>query len=230
MVKDLFVSIWENIKGVVLGFVEWLSPVIDAIIAPFRAIGNVIGGIVGAVKGWMGETVDKGNAKLAEMSAAKAAAKPAEAASPVKPSDMGAIAAPSFGAVAAPAMMTTATTTAGAGNNSLISEHMAAASRKGVAVSDISHAASDAFMGAGAMAVDFDGLAEAAHVNFNEAMPRQSAALTMPWNKPEARKEKKERPSFNIQNLTLQSDDIKNMFDLYCQLEMVFSRPEAAAV
>jgi TP901 family phage tail tape measure protein len=66
-ISDLFTSIWEGIKGVVLGFVEWLSPVIDAIIAPFMWIGDVIGGIIAKVGGWFGDTVDEGNAIIANM-------------------------------------------------------------------------------------------------------------------------------------------------------------------
>jgi TP901 family phage tail tape measure protein len=66
-VSNLFTSIWEGIKGVVMGFVEWLSPIIDLIIAPFRSIGNVIGGIIGSVKGWFGETVEIGKTELARM-------------------------------------------------------------------------------------------------------------------------------------------------------------------
>jgi len=65
-VKDLFFGVWENIKGVVLGFVEWLRPVIDIITAPFRAIGNVVGGIVGKVKGWFGDTVEMGQVELSK--------------------------------------------------------------------------------------------------------------------------------------------------------------------
>ncbi|GAB6392501.1 MAG: phage tail tape measure protein [Treponematales bacterium] len=221
-VKDLFVSIWENIKGVVLGFVEWLSPVIDAIIAPFQAIGNVIGGIVGAVKGWMGETVDKGNTKLAEMSAAKAAAKPAEAASLAKPSDMGAIAAPSFGTIAAPAM---STTMAGAGGNALVAEHLAAASRKGIAASDISYAASDAFMGAGTRTASGD-LAD-----FSEAArPARNMVADLPWNKPEARTEKPAPRTIKIENLYLQADDAMSLLNFVRQLECAVLEPVGVAV
>ena len=66
-VSNLFTSIWDGMKGVVMGFVEWLSPVVDLIIAPFRAIGNTIGGIIGSVKGWFGETVALGETELATM-------------------------------------------------------------------------------------------------------------------------------------------------------------------
>jgi phage-related protein len=85
-VSNLFTSIWEGIKGVVMGFVEWLSPVIDMIVEPFKAIGNVIGGIIGSVKGWFVETVEIGETELARMNENKmkdAAARPVQTNTPV---------------------------------------------------------------------------------------------------------------------------------------------------
>jgi hypothetical protein len=67
-VSDLFVSVWDGIKGVVMGFAERLLPVIDIILAPFRFLGKVIGGIIEAVSGaWLGEAVNAGNAAVAGM-------------------------------------------------------------------------------------------------------------------------------------------------------------------
>ncbi|MHB9293118.1 hypothetical protein Holit_02238 [Hollandina sp. SP2] len=113
-VSNLFTSIWEGIKGVVMGFVEWLSPVIDMIIAPFKAIGNVIGGIIGSVKGWFGETVEIGKTELARMNENKmkdAAARPVQTGAPATAAQTAAVSftttsaesAPSFAASAAPA-------------------------------------------------------------------------------------------------------------------------------
>jgi hypothetical protein len=108
-VSSLFASIWEGIKGVVMGFVEWLSPVIDMIIAPFKAIGTVIGGIIGSVKGWLGETVEIGENELARMNENKmrdAAAKQVQAAAPAPQTAMTPLMAPSTAStpvIAAPA-------------------------------------------------------------------------------------------------------------------------------
>jgi hypothetical protein len=60
-IGTLFTSIWDGIKDVVLRFVAWMSPVIDMILAPFRAIGNAVGGIVDTVGGWFGKAADAGN-------------------------------------------------------------------------------------------------------------------------------------------------------------------------
>jgi TP901 family phage tail tape measure protein len=164
-VSDLFRSIWTGIKDVVLGFVEWLSPVIDMIIAPFKAVGNVIGGIIGTVKDWFGETVDMGNeavgnmrAGLAEDTAPRtvntATATVAGDASPATAAPES-IAIPNFAstgtAVAVPAQhIAPQAVTATTSSSSLAMEHLEAARRKGVSASDISSIAASAFENAGA--------------------------------------------------------------------------------
>jgi TP901 family phage tail tape measure protein len=229
-VKDLFASVWEGIKGIVMGFVEWLSPVIDAIIAPFKAIGDVIGGIIGSVKGWFGETVEIGKNELAksgENKAQTAAAKPVE----------GSVTATSGvpqSALSAPSLTTTSAVSvpeigggksgegSGGGNSALLAEHMAAASRKGIS-GTVSTAASDAFMGAGRapQALNIADFSEEARTAFPQAARQtQTATVQTPWNTPEAKSEKRERPHFTIQNLTVQCDDIKKVIDFYELLEM----------
>jgi TP901 family phage tail tape measure protein len=162
-VSDLFTSIWEGIKGVVMGFVEWLSPVVDAIIAPFRAIGDTIGGIIGSIKGWFGETVEMGKIEIAgrrENKTQDSVAKPvdtipaepvAQGAEPLIPSTIPP--APSFAVTPVPdvtaAVTATGTNTGTSGGGGLLEEHQAAAGRKGIAVSEMTTTASDAFMSAG---------------------------------------------------------------------------------
>ena len=190
-----------------MGFVEWLSPVIDMIIAPFKAIGNVIGGIIGSVKGWFGETAAIGETELARMNetkTAQAAARPVEtsAAAPETQSAAPAFAvsavpgmeaaagvtAPSLtttSAIATPALggaAQTATGSSGSGNAAL-AEHLAAASRKGIA-GTVSTAASDAFMGAGTPApitprVDMEELNRQAQTTpFLESLTAANTAIT----------------------------------------------------
>jgi phage-related protein len=108
-VSDLFVSIWEGIKGVVMGFVEWLRPVIAMIIAPFKAIGDAIGGIINTVKGWLGETVAMGTTELTRMNENRgrdASARPVQTDTAMRaPQTAASLSAPSFTAsVAMPGM------------------------------------------------------------------------------------------------------------------------------
>jgi TP901 family phage tail tape measure protein len=240
-VKNLFTSIWDAIKGVVMGFVEWLSPVIDAIIAPFRAIGEVIGKIIGTVKGWFGDTVDRGATRLAEISEAKAA-RAAAAEDLAKPAGMPPVAAPSLGAAAMPAFNVpeiagagvsgAAGVSAGDGGLGRLAEHMAAASRKGIAASDVSTSASDAFMGAGTAALDFDAMAETAQVSFAEAMPHPAAsAAALPWNQTGEREQPRAASkTVNVQNVYLQADDCKSVFDLMRLFEQIAYEPAEASV
>ncbi|GHU01850.1 hypothetical protein FACS1894147_02510 [Spirochaetia bacterium] len=236
-VSDLFTNIWEGIKGVVLGFVEWLSPVIEAIIAPFKAIGNVIGGIINTVGGWFGATTDMGKSELAKMSEDKvktATAKPVETANAIAPptAATSAVAPPVLSDItAAPVSPAAQSGTSVSGGGSMLADHLAAAGRKGIEGTDMTTTASDAFMSAGASvgAIDIADMENEAQVNFAEAIrPAQTQTVQTPWNQPEAKPAKKERPSFNVQNLYLQNEDMKNMYDLYCQLEMVFGNQEEA--
>jgi TP901 family phage tail tape measure protein len=167
-IGDLFASIWDGIKGVVIGFVEWLSPVVEAILAPFHAIGNVIGGIVGTVGGWFGKAADAGNEAVRNMRTdlakdtaprtVKTAAVPESKAAIAAPDTSAAVvAAPDFAnteaVVAAPAQHIApqaAAATASSNGNVLAMEHIEAAQRKGVSAADISYTAASAFESAGA--------------------------------------------------------------------------------
>jgi hypothetical protein len=265
-IKDLFTSIWESIKGVVMSFVEWLSPVIDAIIAPFKGIGDAIGGIIGTVGGWFGKTVELGKTELAKAGENKtkniaaepvgtaftseqingsladprvAAAlgytnsltAPAAIVPPAIATASSAITPPAFTA-AQTATGTGADATGGAGK-SLLNEHLAAASRKGIAATDMSMAASGAFMDAGASVVsvidmpDFD---SAARTNFQEAMPAQSAAFQPPWTRNEPKPAKSEPRTVKIENLYLQADDTLDLLNFVRQLEHAVFQPVEAAI
>ena len=241
-VGDLFSSVWESIKGVIMGFAAWLQPVIDFIIAPFKAIGAVIGGIIDTVGGWFDSTVDKGNAKLAEMTentmkaATASPAEPSVSASavvePLPPSAMSASANP----IAPPTMTTTSavpipSTGAGGGGNALLGEHLAAASRKGIA-GNINAAASNAFMGASSgPAIDIADYSAEAQGDFSEALrPMQTQILQTPWSAPETKKTKDAPRTITIQNLTLQADGILDVINFVRQLELAVLEPMEAAL
>jgi hypothetical protein len=63
-VSEIFVSIWEGIKGIIIKFIDWLWPVIDKIIAPFKAVGKAIGSIINTVGGWFSDAANAGNTAL----------------------------------------------------------------------------------------------------------------------------------------------------------------------
>ncbi|MDR3356040.1 MAG: hypothetical protein LBO04_02520, partial [Spirochaetaceae bacterium] len=244
-VSDFFTSIWEGIKGVVMGFVEWLAPVIDAIIAPFRAIGDTIGGIIGSIKGWFGETVEMGKTEIAgkrENKTVDSVAKPIDTitAEPIVPPTVTApsIAAPPPAATSVAAVSALGTTTGTSAGGGLLEEHLAAAGRKGIAVSEMTTTASDAFMSAGiavppaAVTSGIDNIAdfdrEVPSV-FKEAMPQQSTAVT-PWPKPETKPVKSEPRTVKIENLYLQAEDSLNLLNFVRQLEQAVLEPREVAV
>ena len=122
------------------------------------------------------------------------------------------------------------------GGAALAAEHMAAAARKGVAVSALTSDAADAFMGAGAKEYtvantlqrtltppDFQHIREDMHVQFSEAMVQKSSATLTPF-----REEKKEaaqtHQTFKIENVYLQADDCKTLFDFMRQLEFAVAQ------
>jgi hypothetical protein len=245
-VKDLFVSVWESIKGVVMGFVEWLSPVIDAIIAPFKAIGNVIGGIINTVGGWFGSTVELGKSELVKVNENKAAA---AASKPTETATTSAAATPVITpAITPPIVVTTSATappimaaqTAGndapviGGGNPLLNEHLAAAARKGIGAAVIDTSASDAFMPSGASiapVIDMPGYDKETGIDFTEALrPAQTQSVQAPWVQPETKPAKSEPHKIEITNLYLQSDDTLNLLNFVRELEHMVLRPVEAAV
>ena len=122
------------------------------------------------------------------------------------------------------------------GSAALAAEHMAAAARKGVAVSALTSDAADAFMGAGAKEYtvantlqrtftppDFQHIREDMYGGFSEIMPDKSAQAVTPF-----REEKKEaaqtHQTFKIENVYLQADDCKTLFDFMRQLEFAVAQ------
>ena len=111
------------------------------------------------------------------------------------------------------------------GGAALAAEHMAAAARKGVAVSSLTSNASDAFMGAGAGG--YSALSENAHedmhVQFSEAMVQKNAA-TLPLFREEKKEAAQTNQTFKIENVYLQADDCKTLFDFIRQLEFAVAQ------
>ena len=250
-ISTFFISIWDGIKNVILNFVAWLQPVIDVIIAPFKAIGNAIDGIFNKFSGskaggWLSDTVNMGKTALAENTAQKdAAAMPLAGTSAT---ETAAVTVPAAGgAIIAPATFTATSiapppdlggtaggaTGTGSGKSAALSEHLAAASRKGIAGGEISTSASAAFFGAGGAALpvlDTAELDKQAAVTFQAAMPAQSAESVAPKPERQAVAEKSGDRVFNIQNINLSADDIHSLIDIARIFELAVMRPAEAGV
>jgi TP901 family phage tail tape measure protein len=210
---------------------------------------NAAGGIIGAIGGWFSRTAELGRTELAKAGENKtksAAAKPVETANslavaePVPASEIVPPALFTASSAATPPAFTSAQTATGTGadaaggaGKSLLNEHLAAASRKGIADTDMSLAASGAFMDAGASVVpvieipDFD---REARTNFQEAMPAQSAAFQPPRNRSETKPAKSEPRTVKIENLYLQADDTLDLLNFVRQLEHAVLQPVEIAI
>jgi TP901 family phage tail tape measure protein len=51
-ITGFFSGLWDGVKSIFMGFVSWVGSIIEPIIAPFRAIGDTIGGIFGKIGGF----------------------------------------------------------------------------------------------------------------------------------------------------------------------------------
>jgi TP901 family phage tail tape measure protein len=238
-VSDLFTGIWEGIKGVIIGFVEWLSPVIEMITAPFRAIGKVIGGIIGTVAGWLGEAVDAGNAAVAGMELSKelntelnqnvtrtvtSETALADIEPPLTETITAAVAAPSFGG-----QVTPLSDLSGAAAAETFSGVSARASAPDLTFT-ASSAFTDALSGAGlAPAAALAAIDEDIGRNFPAAMPARNTNLTLPQQERAARKENVYN-SYHVNTVNINSEDIETFFDMFRQIEQAAHKPEEEAV
>jgi len=65
-IKEFFVNLWNDPKETILGFIDWVGEKVAALIAPFKAVGDVVGGVFekvgGFFKGIFGGAKDSGAA------------------------------------------------------------------------------------------------------------------------------------------------------------------------
>ncbi|NVP23974.1 phage tail tape measure protein [Treponema phagedenis] len=126
------------------------------------------------------------------------------------------------------------------GGAALIAEHMAAASRKGFAVSSLTSDVSDAFMNGGKSEYavsdmvaknipvpDFERATETMQLQFSEVLPQKEAVTIKAFNETDKKEQERPNQSFKIENIYLQADDCKTLFDLMRQIEFAVQQREA---
>jgi hypothetical protein len=63
-IKTFFVNLWNDPKATITGFIDWIGGKVEALIAPFRAVGDFVGGVFskigGFFKGLAGEGAESG--------------------------------------------------------------------------------------------------------------------------------------------------------------------------
>jgi hypothetical protein len=64
-ITGFFAGLWDGVKQIFMGFVSWVGSIIEPVIAPFRAIGETVGGIFGKIggffKGLVGDSAASGS-------------------------------------------------------------------------------------------------------------------------------------------------------------------------
>ena len=126
------------------------------------------------------------------------------------------------------------------GGAALVAEHMAAASRKGVTVSSLTSEVSDAFMNGGKSEYsvsdivsntipvpDFERATETMQLQFSEVLPQKEAVTIKAFNETDKKEQERPNQSFKIENIYLQADDCKTLFDLMRQIEFAVQQREA---
>jgi TP901 family phage tail tape measure protein len=252
-VGTLFSSIWEGIKGTVLGFVEWLSPVIDVILAPFRWIGNVVGGIISKVGGWLGDAVDAGNAAVAELSKDVTTELVQTVTGTVTPGMEGitppptetvtsSVTSPSFGepivppdAFTAPEFSSTAASTMvpAPGSTPVSQTFTSFAAPAGIGTPEMTYTASSAFSDAmsAALIPHLDMSALERQVDLSLPQLPQAPAFAQPGQQPAAPQRRTfGPPKVTIKNLYVQAEDMRSAVDFYHLLMNAVHQPEEEPV
>jgi len=65
-IKQFFVNLWDDPKATIMGFIDWIGGKVEAFVAPFKAVGDFVGGVFdkvgGFFKGLVGGGKESGNA------------------------------------------------------------------------------------------------------------------------------------------------------------------------
>jgi hypothetical protein len=69
-IKTFFTDLWNDPKTVIMGFIDWIGGKVEAFTAPFRAIGETVGGIFGKIGGFFKGLVGDSTASGAQMNTA----------------------------------------------------------------------------------------------------------------------------------------------------------------
>jgi TP901 family phage tail tape measure protein len=83
-IKTFFIDLWNDPKTTIMGFIDWIGGKVEAFTAPFRAIGDVVGGIFGKIGGFFKGLAGDGAASGAQMNTAFAGGIQANAQAPTE--------------------------------------------------------------------------------------------------------------------------------------------------
>ena len=81
-IKEFFVNLWNNPKETIQGFIDWVGSKVEALIAPFKMVGDVVGGVFNKVGGFFKGLVGGGKESGAALNDAFASGIQSNAAAP----------------------------------------------------------------------------------------------------------------------------------------------------
>jgi TP901 family phage tail tape measure protein len=65
-IKQFFVNLWDDPKATIIGFIDWIGSKVEALVAPFKIVGDIVGGtfnkVGGFFKGLIGGGKESGTA------------------------------------------------------------------------------------------------------------------------------------------------------------------------
>jgi hypothetical protein len=200
-IKEFFINLWNDPKATIMGFIDWIGGIVGPITAPFKAIGDVVGGAVSKIGGFFKGLVGGGKESGSQLNDAFAEGIQSNAAAP----------AASFG-------------------NSIqgIGRQMPHSDAQEGPLSELTssgRALTDTF----ASGMDDSALEEKASLAFSAAMPDGDASLGFsPGEAP--RQQGGGSQTIHIENLYLQADDCRTLFDFMRQIMQSVNRPEEVPV
>jgi hypothetical protein len=228
-----FSGIWEKCKGPVLDFVEWLKPVTDVILAPFKGIGFVLGKIGGWFRGEessLSEDINTGLNRDVTGTVTSAAGTAISGTEPPLTETLTSAVAPSFAApVMPPPPVPAAAPGMAAGTVTALS-----GSRWIGDSPEMSYAASGAFADAISgtalsSGVDLATIDEELGRSLKADTPAQNISVSLPREN-ESRKRENITYRTRIEHLAVNADDFEDAYDFIRQLSHMVHKPEEAAV
>lgn len=200
-IKTFFVNLWNNPKETIMGFIDWISGKVEAFTAPFKAIGDVVGGVFSKIGGFFGGLFGGAEESGSQLNDAFAGGIQRNASAPQA----------AFG-------------------NSLqgVARQMPHSDAPEGPLSELTssgRALTDTF----ASGMDENTLQEKASLVFSAALPQGEAAIGFPSSESSAGNGTSGQ-TVHIQNLYLQADDCQNLLDFVRMIMHSVHRPEEVPV
>jgi TP901 family phage tail tape measure protein len=199
-IKSFFTNLFNDPKAAIQSFIDWLGGKIDGLIAPFRLVGDVVGGTISKIGGFFKGITGGGEKSGSSLNDAFASGIQSNSSAP----------ATAFG-----------------GSLAGIARQMPHSDAAEGPLSELSssgRALTETF----ASGMDGSALREKANLVFSAAMPRGEAAIDLPVF--ERNESQGGSSTVHIQNLYLQADDCQSLFDFIRMIMHSVNNPVEAPV